>query len=119
MKRTVLVLGLGMAAWTRVAAETPHPRDVELESAAKTAEVVRVGRETFAGLCQACHGDASAQGDAASNLFDAKWHHGAKPHEIERTILNGIVDKGMPGWGEVLAPEDTTALTAFLLSAQK
>jgi hypothetical protein len=30
-----------------------------------------------------------------------------------------VFEKNMPGWGAVLPPEDTTAVTAYLLSQQK
>jgi mono/diheme cytochrome c family protein len=94
-------------------------RDRELKAASQDAAIVKHGREVFAALCHACHGGEGASGDAVSNLFDAKWHHGGTPAEIERTILTGVLDQGMPGWGEVLPAEDTTALTAYLLSVQK
>lgn len=101
------------------AAPSAPDRDAVLQAAARDEAIVQLGRETFGSLCQACHGDASAQGEAVSNLFDAKWHHGSRPSEIERTILRGVLDRGMPGWGEILAAEDTTALTAFLLRSQQ
>lgn len=94
-------------------------RDAELAAAAQDAAVIKVGKETYLGLCKSCHGEESATGDSASNLFDGKWHHGKKPAEIEAVVLQGVIDKGMPGWGEVLPPEDTFAVTAYLLSAQK
>lgn len=109
---TALLLG---AAEPSAATE----RDAELAAAARDAAVVRVGRETYQGLCKSCHGEENAPGDSPSNLFDGKWFHGAQPAEIEAVVLKGVMEKGMPGWGEVLPPEDTLAVTAYLLSAQK
>ena len=100
-------------------AKAAAQRDTELLAAAKNPAVVKSGKSTYVGLCQSCHADAKAKGDSPSNLFDAKWYHGARPHEIERTIQQGILDKGMPPWAAVLPPEDTAAVTAYLLSAQK
>lgn len=100
-------------------AAAPTERDKQLKDASQDPAIVKQGREIFAALCQACHGSEATQGEAASNLFDAKWHHGDTPAQIERTILSGVLDKGMPGWSEILPAEDTTALTAYLLSAQK
>lgn len=94
-------------------------RDEELLAASKKASIVKSGKETYVGLCQTCHADPKAKGDSPSNLFDSKWFHGSRPHEIERTILQGVLEKNMPGWGAVLPPEDTTAVTAYLLSQQK
>lgn len=93
-------------------------RDAELTAAARDGELVKVGKEVYAGLCKSCHGEESVQGDSPSNLFDSKWHHGALPAEIEAIVVRGILDKGMPGWGEVLPVEDVTAVVAYLLSVQ-
>jgi cytochrome c oxidase cbb3-type subunit 3 len=101
------------------AADAPDPmsaRDTELVAKSKDPAVVKEGKATYTSLCLTCHGAEQAKGDAPSNLFDSKWYHGGRPSEIERTILKGVVDKGMPGWGEVLPAEDTTAVTAYLLS---
>jgi cytochrome c oxidase cbb3-type subunit 3 len=95
-------------------------RDAELVAAAKDATLVKQGKDSYASFCKSCHGEEKGQSsNAPSNLFDATWYHGGKPSEIERTLLKGIAEKGMPGWGEVLPAEDTTALTAYLLSFQK
>lgn len=115
-----LIAGLlGALALASGEDEVRARRDSELLAAAKDATVVKAGKVTYAGLCQSCHADAKAKGDSPSNLFDAKWYYGGRPHEIERTILHGVVEKGMPPWGAVLPVEDTTAVTAYLLSAQK
>ena len=76
----------------------------------------------YGALCQSCHGEEKAKdtlGDSPSNLFDAKWYHGSRPNEIEHSILNGFLDKGMPPWKDALPPEDTTSLAAYLLNFQK
>lgn len=94
-------------------------RDAELIAASKDAATVKAGKATYAALCIACHGAETAKGDSPSNLFDTKWYHGSRPSEIERTVLTGFLEKNMPPWGEVLPPEDTTAVVAFILSQQK
>ena len=97
-------------------------RDAELRAAGADPALVRKGRETYVALCQACHGEEKAKNtlsDAPSNLFDSKWYHGGQPAQIEKNILNGLLEKGMPPWKDALPAEDTTAVTAFLLSFQK
>ncbi|HEY0966304.1 MAG TPA: cytochrome c [Opitutaceae bacterium] len=98
---------------------TATERDAALAAAAKDAAVIKAGKETYAGLCKSCHGEESVQGDSPSNLFDGKWFRAKAPAEIEAVVMQGVLDKGMPAWGEVLPPEDTLAVTAYLLSAQK
>jgi mono/diheme cytochrome c family protein len=114
-----LALAGGLFAADGEAPKSADERDAELLAAAKKASIIKAGKATYVGLCQTCHADPKAKGDSPSNLFDAKWFHGARPHEIERTILQGVMDKGMPGWGAVLPPEDTAAVAAYLLSMQK
>lgn len=99
--------------------EAADKRDAELLAAAKKPSIVKSGKATYIALCQTCHADPKVKGDSPSNLFDDKWYHGGRPHEIERTILQGVLDKNMPAWGAVLPPEDTTAVAAYLLSMQK
>ncbi len=94
-------------------------RDAELIAASKNPATVKSGKATYTALCLACHGAETAKGDSPSNLFDPKWYHGGRPSEIERTVLVGFLEKNMPPWGEVLPPEDTTAVVAFILSQQK
>jgi len=94
-------------------------RDAELRAALDNPAVVKRGKKIYRDLCQSCHGDEKATGDAVSNLFDAKWYHGGRPSEIEHSTLTGFLDKGMPAWKDVLPPEDVAAVTAYLLSFQR
>lgn len=117
-----LLTAMLAAAACPLTATKPGPavegRDAELLAAARDVEIVKVGKEIYAGLCKACHGEEGVQVDAPSNLFDANWHHGSKPSEIEGVVLRGILEKGMPAWGEVLPAEDIAATVAYLLSLQ-
>jgi cytochrome c oxidase cbb3-type subunit 3 len=117
-----LALGLLSGFSARAADEAKaasEARDAELLAAAKKNSVIKSGKATYVALCQSCHADEKAKGDSPSNLFDTKWYHGGRPSEIEKTIQQGVLDKGMPPWGPVLPPEDVTAVTAFILSLQK
>jgi cytochrome c oxidase cbb3-type subunit 3 len=107
-----------LGATAKSEAPAPQGRDAELLASARKAEVVSVGKEIYAGLCKACHGEENVQGESPSNLFDTKWFHGGKPTDIERIIALGLLEKGMPAWGEVLPAEDVAAVVAYLLSVQ-
>ncbi len=100
-------------------ADSDNKRDTELLTARDTPAIVKHGKKTYRDLCQSCHGDEKVTGDAVSNLFDSKWYHGARPAEIERSTLDGFLEKGMPAWKDALPPEDTTAVVAYLLTFQK
>jgi cytochrome c oxidase cbb3-type subunit 3 len=111
--------GLLATAILTAAAGDAGNRDAELTTAAANPSVVKQGRELYVALCQQCHGAQGNKTDSPSNLFDEKWYHGSRPSQIEQSILAGIPAKGMPAWGEALPAEDTTAVTAYLLSFQK
>lgn len=95
------------------------PRNAALRAAAADPAIVALGKENYTSFCLACHGPEGSSIDSPSNLFDTKWYHGGRPAEIEWTILHGVLEKGMPGWGEILEAADTTAITAYLVSLQK
>lgn len=74
-----------------------------------------VAATIFAEKCAACHGE-KAQGIIGPNLTDDYWLHGAQPQQIASVIQNGVSDKGMPPWGEMLSAEDIQRLVAYILS---
>lgn len=103
-------------AYARVAAANKPPSDDDvLAKLAKDETLVKAGHETFTTTCAACHGQ-KAEGIIGPNLTDAYWLHGGKPSDIQRTITDGALQKGMPAWGPVLGAERVKALTAYVLS---
>jgi mono/diheme cytochrome c family protein len=96
-----------------------NKRDAELTAARDSAAIVKRGKKMYRDLCQSCHGDEKVTGDAVSNLFDPKWYHGDSPTDIERNILDGFLEKGMPAWKDALPSEEVVAITAYLLTFQK
>lgn len=73
------------------------------------------GKAVFAAYCAACHGPDGG-GIIGPNLTDNAWLHGGTPEAIHRTIQDGVLEKGMPAWGQSLAPADVNAVTAYVLS---
>ncbi|MDQ8182398.1 cytochrome c [Pelagicoccus sp. SDUM812005] len=94
-------------------ANPPADAPVQLDPAS-----VEKGKQTYAMFCQACHGPEDPSIDSPSNLFDKKWFHGSGRDGVEKTIRDGIVDKGMPGWGPMIPSEDIDALLDYLFSFQ-
>lgn len=80
---------------------------------------IEKGKETYAMFCLACHGAEDAGIDSPSNLFDPKWYHGEGREGIGKSIREGIVEKGMPAWGQMIPEEDITAVIDYLVSFQK
>jgi cytochrome c oxidase cbb3-type subunit 3 len=76
---------------------------------------VEEGKATFTTTCAACH-RADAGGLIGPNLTDDYWIHGNRPGDIWRTVNGGVLDKGMPAWGQVLKPEQVNSVVAYVIS---
>jgi len=50
------------------------------------------------------------------NLTDSYWMHGNTPADLQKTINNGVIEKGMIAWKAVLDSEEVRNVTAFVLS---
>lgn len=95
-------------------ARTPELSDAELLERFGQADVLSLGREVFQRTCQVCHGD-KLQGSVGPNLVDEYWLHGkGEPSEIVKIVREGVLDKGMPAWGEMLKPDEVVAVAAYV-----
>ncbi len=118
------LVGLALTAPVACAqTEGPAPaaansRDEALLASARDEQKVALGRETYAAFCQACHGPEGNAVESPSNLFDRQWYHGGSPSAIERTIRDGILDKGMPPWGQMISDTEVEGAVAYILSFQ-
>lgn len=90
--------------------------DEELESLFNSKENQNLGLALYTTKCSACHG-AEGQGTIGPNLTDKFWING-KGHrnEILNVIREGIVEKGMPAWEEVLSEDETIQVSAYVYS---
>jgi len=71
------------------------------------------GRERFKATCAPCHREDGG-GTIGPNLTDDFWIHGGQPLQILTTVSEGVVAKGMPAWGQVLKPEEVTAVVGYV-----
>jgi cytochrome c oxidase cbb3-type subunit III len=95
---------------------TDGPVDASvLLAAVKEPKTLALGKSMFTTNCVACHGP-DAGGVIGPNLTDDYWLHGGDPAAIFRTVREGVLPKGMPSWGQVLKPEQTRAVVAYVIS---
>lgn len=73
------------------------------------------GQTQFQNTCTACHGPDGG-GVIGPNLTDAYWIHGDRPTELVRTVTDGVLDKGMPAWGQTLKPDEVSSVVAYILT---
>jgi cytochrome c oxidase cbb3-type subunit 3 len=73
---------------------------------------LELGRTVWTSNCAACHREDGG-GSIGPNLADAYWIHGGSLDAVYRTVNEGVLDMGMPAWGEVLKPDELSAVVAF------
>ena len=89
--------------------------DEQFVAMSKDPAKVAEGKAVFTTTCVACH-RPDGGGLIGPNLTDDFWIHGGKPADIHKTITEGVLAKGMPNWGKMLKPEQTDAVTAYVIS---
>lgn len=107
-----------MAAY-KASAPPPAPSitDEALFALAKDEEALEEGKEVYVKNCVSCHGPDGG-GLIGPNLTDNAWIHGGAPTAIHKTIVEGVLAKGMPPWGRLLKPEEVDHVSAYVLSLQ-
>jgi len=81
-----------------------------------SAAAANSGQAVFQARCASCHG-AHAEGLIGPNLTDNYWIHGTgKRTEILQVIREGVLDKGMPNWNDILSPDEQIQVAAFVYS---
>lgn len=100
----------------REAEAKAHPVTAEgIVALSHDAAALARGRDRFKATCSPCHREDGG-GNIGPNLTDDYWLHGGDPARIATTVAQGVPAKGMPAWGNVLKPDDLTAVTAYVLT---
>ena len=79
-------------------------------------EILAAGAAAYGGKCAVCH-RADLGGQIGPNLTDEFWIHG-KGHavDIAKVVREGVADKGMPPWGDLLSKDELHGLVAYILT---
>lgn len=78
-------------------------------------EILAAGEEIFNTTCVSCHMAGGKGGPIGPSLVDATWIHGAEPDQIRKTITEGVPEKGMPTWGNILGPAKVAQVAAYVV----
>lgn len=85
-----------------------------LQDYAQSPEQIKKGREVFSVRCASCHGP-NGEGLIGPSLTDTTWIHGkGSLEDIAQTAYNGVNEKGMPAWGNILKPEEFYAVVVYV-----
>ena len=75
-----------------------------------------LGLKIFSTRCTPCHGSVG-QGGIGPNLTDDFWIHGdGGANAIAKVVHEGVIEKGMPAWSEVLQPDEVKDVVIYVRS---
>lgn len=97
-----------------------EPTIIETEelllNAMKNPKSAELGAQVYASKCVACHG-TDLQGQVGPNLTDKYWIHGKGTRmDIVKVVREGVLEKGMPSWGQMISKDEIYGVTAFIVS---
>ncbi len=81
-------------------------------------EELAEGKEIFTTNCAACHGPQGQGNQIGPNLTDEYWLHGGSNDDIYRVISEGVIEKGMQAWKNILTPDQLLKVTSYVISIQ-
>lgn len=73
--------------------------------------------QLYATLCASCH-SADLRGARGPDLLDEHWIHGDAPDTLASVIRDGVPERGMPGFAEVLSAEQVRQLVQYIETTQ-
>lgn len=71
------------------------------------------GKEIYTVNCAVCHGQMG-EGGIGPNMTDDYWIHGGSIRDIFRITRNGVIEKGMTPWRDILSPLQIAQVSSFV-----
>lgn len=71
-----------------------------------------IGR-LYADLCAGCHGD-KLEGGSSPSLLGPEWKHGARDEDIANSIRKGVLEAGMPPFGDAVSEQELRGLVVYI-----
>jgi len=80
-------------------------------------EALAKGAQIFNFNCAACHKEDGG-GGIGPNLTDQYWLHGGSIQDVFTTVKEGVPEKGMISWKDMLSPEQMQNVSSYVLTFQ-
>jgi cytochrome c oxidase cbb3-type subunit 3 len=77
--------------------------------------IIAKGKEIYSINCSPCHKNDGG-GGIGPNLTDEYWLHGGDIKNIFAIVKNGVPEKGMVSWSNVLKPDQLRDVSFFIMS---
>lgn len=75
------------------------------------------GKETFDKICYVCHGKFG-EGLVGPNFTDEYWIHGGRIQDMYKTVINGIIEKGMISYKDQLSGTQIQNVLSYIISLE-
>lgn len=85
----------------------------QLLALTKDSAALAKGKVHYDTKCAACH-LPQGQGLVGPNLTDDYWIHGGKISDLHKVVVEGVVEKGMIAWGNVMPPQEVNEVVAYI-----
>jgi len=96
--------------------DSKEENQADLVSFIEKSEKITQGQAVYLAKCAVCHGQ-NGEGGIGPNVTDEYWIHGdGSPNEIFKVVEQGVLDKGMPAWKNLLNLDDLSSTVAFVYS---
>ncbi len=80
-------------------------------------QILAAGKSIFDKTCVVCHGKYG-EGLVGPNFTDEYWIHGGKPEDLKKTIVEGVIEKGMISYKSQYNNKQIDQVIAYILSLQ-
>jgi cytochrome c oxidase cbb3-type subunit 3 len=80
-------------------------------------QILAAGKIIFDKTCVVCHGKYG-EGLVGPNFTDEYWIHGGKPEDLKKTIVDGVIEKGMISYKSQFNNKQIDQVIAYILSLQ-
>lgn len=91
----------------------PSLSDDEILALAQIDSAMSSAGQNYQGKCASCHG-ARGEGGIGPSFRDEVWIHGLEVASIKKVINEGVLEKGMPPWQDILKPTEVDELVAYV-----
>jgi len=71
------------------------------------------GKDIYTVNCAVCHGQLG-EGGIGPNMTDDYWIHGGSIRDIFRITRNGVIEKGMTPWRDILSPLQMAQVSSYI-----
>ena len=75
------------------------------------------GKETYDKICYVCHGKFG-EGLVGPNFTDQYWIHGGSIQDMYKTVINGIIEKGMISYKDQLSGTQIQNVLSYIVSLE-